>query len=157
MGIINPAAAAFPFTGALVTKLVDQIGGNYTVAAAIAWDSTVYDTSGFHDNAIQNSRLVIPVDPGFSRVQLRGGFRLNNITASVFAIASITKNGSTVYAGSPQSGTSYGDTGRALTLSSAVLNVVAGDYFEFLLQVQTDTAVDLVAARTWFSIQALGA
>lgn len=138
------------FGGALVKKAADQTGANYTAGVAIAWDTEVYDTGGFHDNATNNSRLTIPAD--VNRVRLTGGVHLNNVTNGDYIFIYILKNGA-FFAGASQQITDPGSTSPRASVSSAVVDVTASDYFELYLAVQSDTSVDIESDSSYFGIE----
>ena len=139
------------FRGALVKKTADQTAADYTTRTAIAWDGETYDTDAIHDNATNNTRLTVPT--GVTYVRLSAGIQIVNFTADLWMRLSLQKNGSLNYDGSTQANTEAGITTLYLNLMSPVLPVTAGDYFEITLQVETDTSIDITAARTWFAME----
>lgn len=140
-----------PYRGALVTKAADQTGANYTTSTAIAWDSETRDTDGFHDNAISNTRLTVPT--GVNRVRVSGHVRIASHTADTWVYISIRKNAAFLYTGGAEESTEIGATDANMTIDTAVLDVVAGDYFELFLGTESDTTIDVTAQRSWFSIE----
>ena len=141
------------FRGALVRKSVNQTGVDYTTATAVVWDQEVYDTDGFHDNASNNSRLTIPA--GVSKVRLSAQVVGGSLTADLWFFAGLRKNGAagTDWDGVGRSSTETGLTSGVANMVSAVTPVMAGDYFEVYLQVETDTSIDLFAGSSWFAIE----
>lgn len=137
--------------GALVTKAADQIGADYTATLAVGWDSEIYDTDSIHDNVTNNSRLTVP--SGVSYVRIGGGIRVQNITSGVFLNTFINKNGSSTWGGSPQSIIDIDGTSVGTTCWTAFVPVSPGDYFEYMLGVQTDTSVNVIALRSWFAME----
>ena len=146
-------ANLFAFRGALVKKAADQIGANYSTAAALAWDAEAYDTNAFHDNVTNNTRLTVPT--GVTRARLWGHVRIINLVASEFALLSIFKNGIIDYDGSAVMASEINTTSQEITVSSPVLSVAALDYFELFLRVASDTAIDVIATRSSFAIEAV--
>jgi hypothetical protein len=138
------------FAGAQVVKSADQTAANFTAATALSWDSEVYDTSGFHDNAVNNTRLTIPA--GVSKVRLTANITLANVTAGVWVNAFIQKNGAG-FQGRARVNYDAAFTTPSINLTTSVVDVVAGDYFEVILQVETDTSIDVIAATSDFSIE----
>lgn len=114
------------------------------VSTALIWDNEVADVGGWHDNATNNTRLTVP--SGVTRVKLVGNTYSTSLVNTPYNLE-IKKNGATV-AGGGIMGSYY--TGQ-MNLSSAVLEVAAGDYFELIA---TSTAAQTVATNnfTWFSI-----
>ena len=51
------------FTGCSLTRTANQSISNAT-DTAVAWDSEIFDTNSFHDNATNNSRITIPTGKG---------------------------------------------------------------------------------------------
>lgn len=146
--VIPPPAP--PFRGALVKKNANQTGANYVGGANVAWDGESYDTSGFHDNVTNNSRLTVP--SGVSRVRLGAQMRFTNGTAGEFSALTINKNG-LGYEGQPYLVIASPTGAGSNQVSSPVLSVSPGDYFEANFQIQTDTSVDIQAGLSWFSIE----
>lgn len=150
------AAKAVRYRGALVTKAADQTAANYTTATAIAWDteSGGYDTGGvFHDNVTNNTRLTIP--DGTDRVRLKAHVAISNFVGSQWYALYIYKNGSNSYVGSPGMISYNNITTAEIEAETPVLDVVAGDYFEAVLQVGSDTSITVIASRSWFAIEVL--
>ena len=149
----NPAwanGANAAYRGALVFRGSDQTTANYTTATAIPFPSEDHDTSAFHDNSTNNTRITIP--SGVSRVRLSANCVYANLTANEWKYVTIRKNGSEGYDGRGQSTHGDGQTvGRAF-VQTGKISVSPGDYFEFFLQIQTDTSIT-VGAQTWFDIE----
>lgn len=145
------AASTGSFRGALVTKAADQTAANYTAAPAIAWDSESYDTDSIHDNVTNNTRLTVP--SGVTRVRLQGQARVEASTVDVYHALYIPKNGSLAYTGSTQIKVEAGSTIQVVNVTSPVLTVIAGDYFELWLEVETDTSVTVKASSSWFAME----
>ncbi len=143
-GVKWATSAASAFSGALVYS---STGSSLsTTASAIAWDTEDYDVGGWHDNAINNSRLTVP--SGVTRVRLVGGISdVSSVSSQM--LGTIRKNGSDTYNGvaSTETDTSGGDR---LMIASPVLEVIAGDYFE-LYGFGSSRTTD--ADATWFSIE----
>lgn len=138
------------FSGALVKKSVDQTGANYTSSTPIAWDAEEYDVGSWHDNASENTRLTVPA--GVHHVRVSGRVSLANVTADMWCVLSMLKNGAG-FVGGGGFGTEFGTTTPRLQAFSAVVAVTAGDYFELALQNETDTSIDMTAASSWFAIE----
>lgn len=139
--------------GAMVKKAADQTGANYSGAGtAVAWTAEVYDVGGWHDNSSDNSRLTVP--SGVSYVEVAATIRIANGTNEVAGII-LMKNGSTSFDGNAHSAAVSGGTNYSYSFKSGAIAVTAGDYFEVLLFTSADTSIDVIAARSNFSIRAL--
>lgn len=145
------ADVSLAFFGALVKKAADQTAANYTTPTAVTWDSEVYDTDAIHDNAVNPSRLTVPA--GWTRVIIRGEIVLTNCANNTFM--ALNKNGTSFFGRPAVNGVQVGNIIR-MNCSSGPLSVTAGDYFELLLGVATDTSVDMIAEDSWFSIEKVG-
>jgi hypothetical protein len=149
MEIIDAAS----FSGALVHKSADQTTADYTAGAQIAWNAEEYDIGGWHDTVTDNSRLTVP--SGVSRVRLYGNVLLDAISASNTISAFFIKNGGGArYSGEASMKTEISAaTTHRLNIASPVLEVSPGDWFEFRLQVETDTSITVTALGSFFAIE----
>ncbi len=117
--------------GCLLGLMANQsIPDNTTTV--IAFDSEDYDTSGFHDNAVNNTRITIPALVSRVRLSAVGSFA-SNVTGE--RILQIRKNGAqNIYNFSLDANTGIA-TITNLPATTPVFDVSAGDYFEiFVLQ-----------------------
>lgn len=138
------------FRGALVTRATDQTAANYTTLTAIPFDAEINDTDAFHDNATNNTRLTIPA--GVTKVRLTANVAIELLDIDMTGKVVIRKNGATVQ-GSAFTGNEVGlDTSPFYSISTHVLDVVEGDYFECALVVETDTSIT-VATETTFGVE----
>lgn len=144
-------AAAPSYRGAMVKKAADETGANFTTAAAIAWDAEEEDTDAFHDNVTNNSRLTVP--SGVTRVRVGVYVQTANTTANNTLSLRIRKNGSTSFMGGGGANAESSFTSDRVQAFTWPIAVTAGDYFEAFLQSESDTAIDIVAAESWFAIQ----
>jgi len=145
------------FYGCMVRKASDQNGANYSAGPAIAWDQEAYDVGGWHDNAVNNSRLTVPAGLNITRVVTSFTVRINNYTpAANLLIATVSKNGSLDFEGVTASAPfpSGSDTSARLGATSGPIACTAGDYFELTMSCQ-DTSIDVIALRSNFSIYAV--
>ena len=139
--------ALLPFRGALVRKTIDQ-SISASTWTAIQFDTASYDTNTFHSSGA-NTRLTVPAS--VTKVALAANLRFEGGSANW--VATIRKNGSEVAGGGAASGAS-GFTDGQMNLASAVVPVVAGDWFDvavFLSAARTIKGVGTV--RSWFAIQ----
>lgn len=141
------AAKQAQFRGCMAYKSADQTTANYTTPTAVTWDAEVYDTDSIHDNVTNTSRMTVPA--GVTKVRVGATLALGVVTADNYAVGTITKNGAT-FVGAPNSAQESGTTSPTVTLASGVLAVTAGDYFETLLQLESDTSITVSAATSCF-------
>jgi hypothetical protein len=139
------------FNGALVRSSVTQAISSGASPVTLSWDTEEYDTGGFHDGG-NPSRLTVP--SGVSKVRLTA----NVVQPSSAGILTteIRKNGAVVH-GLPGyvSDTAGQDFAN---LKSAVVDVVAGDYFEFIVSTTDAATLNILANEsTWFAIEAIPA
>lgn len=129
---------------AVVSKTANQAltGG---VSTTLTWDSEVADTNAFHDNVTNNSRLTVP--SGVTRVKLVANLKSTSNVNTTY-IVQITKNGTFTGAGCVVTCSTF--TGL-VNLSTALLEVTPGDYFE-LVAISTNAQTVATADTTWFSI-----
>ena len=138
--------------GALVTMTSNQSIANNS-NTAIAWDNEAYDTDGFHDNAVNNSRLTVP--GGVTKVIVSGQIRWDSSAAGTREIL-LEKNGSGTYAGRPFEHMEAQTNRTMQSFVSPVLAVTGGDYFELIVWQDSGGARDVEShAATWFSLQVI--
>jgi hypothetical protein len=138
------------FRGALVTLSAAQIGVNWTSPVNYApFDAKVYDTDGIW-SAASNTRLTVPA--GVSKVRLRANVSMDNGTSGERLTAVIDK-ARVGFLGQPASFPTFLTNSARANLSSAVIPVTPGDYFEVRAVVQADTAVDVQQNQTWFAME----
>lgn len=135
-------------------------GQDFTTATAILWNSsgsginTTQPYSGtiaaLHENVTNPARLTIPT--GFENVSCRFVCQvsLQNITASEWVELKIRIDGSTIIGrntcASPKTTPTYQCVSQVYQLGSA-------QYAEALIQVQTDTSIDILSAGSFFQIE----
>jgi hypothetical protein len=141
-----------PFKGALLQRSTDLTSVSFPVL--IPFESTVYDTDVFWD-AGNPSRITIP--SGVTKVRLQGCVSLAASATSGGVYVSFAKNGGGDVAGcgvfTVRQGTS-GYNNNDFAVSTAVLPVTAGDYFELRVTSTTSNWDDIRAStRTWFAIE----
>jgi len=137
------------FRGALVRDAAVQAltSGSET---KLTFTTELYDTSTIHDNATFNTRLTVP--SGVTRVKIAGqvGFASNS-TGIRYIIG--LKNNSTVQGGFYLSVPTVSVGVSVLQASSAVLTVVAGDYFEIAALQNSGGSLNTDSNYTWFSME----
>lgn len=117
----------YPFEGAMVAKSVDQTVATGLTGATMTWASATYDTGAFW-SAGSPTRLTVPA-AGYA--QVFGGGRWASVTSAtargikpLLNGAEFAGGGGMIVAG-PISA-----SGSRLAFASALVPVVAGDYFE---------------------------
>lgn len=117
---------------------------------ALVWATVVYDTDGIWSGSAV-TRLTVPA--GVTKVRLTGAVRWSaHTTGSRYA--NIKKNGGHL----PGAGTHRGGAGNTqqdwMSMGGAVVEVVAGDYFEIVAQQDSGGALNVEAhAMTWFAME----
>jgi hypothetical protein len=137
--------------GALVTLAADEVDADYTTATAVPFDAEQYDTDTVHDNSTNNTRLTVPA--GVRHIQLVGQVQASSVIADEWMQIDIRKNGSAAYIGFAQQMNEIGKTESGTQVVSPILEVIAGDYFELFLRVQTEATITLVDDQTWFAME----
>jgi hypothetical protein len=150
----NWSGGSGTFGGALVRKAADQTGANFSAGAAVSWDSETggYDTNAIHDNSTNPSRLTVP--SGVTKVRLQAQIYLTSVTSSVPVQFYLMKNGSTNFVGFTGNYVSVSDASSTMNISSPVLPVTSGDYFEAAVYT-TDSSVTVKNEYSWFSIEVI--
>ena len=138
--VAGGGATPVPFRGCLLQRSAGITGINASALYTLLWDTEAYDTDALHSPGTNPGRITIPA--GVTRVQLTAGLRLANVGGTSGVQASLRKNGTTKVASFTYGAMGYTDSGGVLI--SPVLPVMAGDYFEVILQC-SDTSVDLYA------------
>jgi hypothetical protein len=142
------------YVGALVTK-TGATTANFTGAGAtLAWDSETHDTGGWHDNAVNNTRLTVPSGYNISRVNLYEKIVQSAITSAnaQYALVRFRKNGSETFTGAIQHANYQGlATLTAWEYFNVCFSVpaVATDYFEAQFLSGSDNSVTVGAASTF--------
>lgn len=128
--------------GALVNRNSNQAYAAGT-ATTVEWNNEVYDYGGYHDNAVNPSRITIPVT---------GVYRLSCnvvVNATTYAWGWMRVNGAIV-AGCPQ--VSHDLDCDLLNMCSAPMELNAGDYVDVVIQ--SNAAGNIGANhQTWFAIE----
>jgi hypothetical protein len=139
--------------GALVKKAADQTAANYTAGAVISWDNEgtgCYDTDGFHSTVTNTERLTVPA--GVSKVRLWATVRVSS-TADSWHLFTMQKNGSSDWVGCAQTLAEAGATAMYMSMQSAVVSVVAGDYFTVTFQSEVDNSITVEEEGSSFAIE----
>lgn len=144
----TPAAggAAAAMEGVRLEKNVLQ--ASTTGEVAVIWQTEVFDDNGFADLGANNTRITVPA--GVTRVSLVAGLDTASTSFTTLAM-SITKNGG----GIPgvafiQSSAAFSGS-KGVIVSTGILDVVPGDYFEVKINFSTSTNLDPTPG-TFFSM-----
>lgn len=149
------AAAGTSFVGCSLTKSANQSLSNNT-STAITFDGEKFDTSGFHDNTTNNSRITIPSGKA-GYYLITGSLKFTSSTTGVRR-ADLNKNGTLIQFYFNQ----YPNTGSDWTGSSfaSIENLAVGDYIELFGQQSSGGALNVVGGgdeATRIQVQYLGA
>lgn len=137
--------------GALVIKSAAQTTTT-AVTATLTWSSSSYDTSGIFSTS-SNTKLFVPA--GIRKVVLRCNVEYST-HATGYRQTTLTKNGSS-HTGMPVMGTSGVASNQIFhNLTSPVLQVEDGDYFEVTTNQTSGGNLDINASNTWFEMQIIG-
>ena len=147
---IKISSSALYFRGVLVNKNTSQsILDNE--GTPINFEEVAYDTDNFFDGI---SGLVIP--KGVKKVKLTGNtyWAVSNLGNRTLAII---KNGTAEYAGAPISRqTAVGTLRAEQNISSAVIEVQEGDYFQLRATQTSGVAITLQGSHlNWFSLEVI--
>lgn len=158
IAVVNSAEDALKFVGfrgALVSLSSNQSISNSTYTA-IEWDNLAYDLGGWLDIGGTNpERLTVP--SGVSYVQIQSNIVFDGSTASSpdLRAVGIWKNGSNAI-GLPLfiEDAGWYNSNYFLSITSGVITVTGGDYFEIRVRQDSGGALDVISLnRTYVSIQ----
>lgn len=151
---------SLPFVGCSAKLSADATTQNYSTSTAIPWDGAdEFDTDGFHNPASNNTRMTIPdltatYGKKAAKVTVFATVSTSNATASDWVALRINKNGSAliggpflIYEGGSTSG------GGMIVAHDIPVTGDGTDYFEVLLQVESDTSITVSATRTNFKVK----
>lgn len=128
---------------------------NSGVSTNIPWTAEDYDVGGFHDNAVNNSRLTVPAGLG-GYYRISASLAFGSGFASTRIAGHFLKNGAVVRGSAAEIGSAAAGTFPALNFSTDLL-LVAGDYVEVLGYQDSGAARALDATKTGVSISRLAA
>jgi hypothetical protein len=154
IGNLNVGALAYPYRGALVYRSTNQTITNAT-PVAISWSNAQYDTDSIWAGG-SPTRLAVPA--GVNRVRLSGG-AIWVSAANGLRLLNVKKNGGS-FAGQSQSTESVSPTATAVSLNvtTPVLAVSGGDYFELFVNQSSGGVLDVAGGSTgptWFAMEIL--
>ena len=138
------------FSGARLGLTANRTAQDFTGFETLSWNHEVFDDSGYYDPA-QPTRLTIPA--GVTRAVLHAGIALTALSLGADMTFDISKNSTSTGIGFTGNALAIDTIGRA-TITTGVIDVVEGDYFDVTVQVQGDTSVTLHQDGTFFSCHA---
>ena len=145
----TPASGTPSFVGCSLTKTGDQSTSNNTLTN-ITWDSELFDTSGFHDNSTNNTRITIP--SGKAGKYLFISVITWAANSSGYRESRFTKNNNAVaYYNIPPT-----SSGEPSTVAIAILDLAVGDYIETKVEQSSGGSLN-VKLVSLFQCQYLGA
>lgn len=149
-GVKWAAPAAAPvFSGALVHHSATQTVNS--TFSALTWDTEDYDTDSWHDTGTNPERLTVPSGVSYVRICMN---MLDTSSVTGQWITALYMNGSDIFPGACRNEieTAGGD---AVSVTSPVIAVTPGDYFEMFSFATSSRTTD-ADARTSFSIEKVG-
>ena len=135
--------------GALVKKSANQSISN-GADNTLTFDQEEYDTDAIHDNSTNNERLTVP--SGVTKVRLVGNVRWAS-NASGYRQIKFNKNGANFLGlgGVLQINTA---TSMDESISSPILEVTSGDYFELIVFQNSGSALNVLTSDfTYFAME----
>lgn len=139
-----------PFRGAMAKFSADKTGVDLSGGFTLSWDAAEYDSDSIW-SAGNPTRLTVPA--GVTRVRLHGVVRMTAGATGVDGLLVVQKNGSSAFLGGGRTAAEMAFTANGLTVSTAVLEVVAGDFFALVFQAEGQTSETLEATSCAFSME----
>ena len=155
----TPSAGGASFVGCFLTKSTSQAISNGS-NTAVTFNQESFDTSGFHDNSTNNSRITIPSGKAGKYLLT---FQTNMDGSSAGGReANFTKNGTGIGYYAPGSGGTIAITGFWSPNISQVVDAAVSDYFEVKLYQSSGSSKNIQGedwspGSTFFSAIYLGA
>ncbi len=141
-GLKWAAPAAAGFVGCNIYLSANQSITNAT-ATAIAYNTEIFDTDGFHDNSVNNTRVTIPSGKGGKYLFTAWSNFVGNATG--YRNAELLINGTTL-TGSSGVGWTPNSGGYNAGTIAVILNLVATDYVEVLVTQNSGGSLNLVGS-----------
>ena len=138
------------FVGARAGISPARTGQDYTTLTTLTWDTEEFDVGGFFDPA-SDSRMTVP--SGVPYAVVHGGVTLGGFASTGDLFIDILKNGVSLGIGSTTKNIGIGTVART-SVTTGVVEVSEGDYFEIAISVIQDTSVSLQPIGTFFSTHA---
>lgn len=147
--------------GMRAKRTTDLTAQNYTTAAAINWNSKVFNDleptsfvwSDWHDNATNSSRITVPSVIPEVACKFSAQVALANITSGEWVQLGFRLSGGSTYIAKAMHAAP--STSPVYQIFSPQVTLNGTDYVEVMVQVQTDTSVDIIAADSFFELEIL--
>ena len=138
------------FVGARVGIAPARTGQNYGTLTTLFWDVEEFDVGGFFDPTA-NTRMTVP--SGITYAVIHGGVTLGGFANTGDLFIDILQNGVSLGIGSTTKNIGISSVART-SVTTGVLEVSEGDYFELAIRVVQDGSVSLQPVGTFFSCHA---
>ena len=138
------------FVGARVSISPVRTGQDYSTLTTLTWDVEEFDVGGFFDPA-SNSRMTVP--SGVTYAVVHGGVTLGGFASTGDLFIDILQNGVSLGIGSTTKNIGISTEART-SVTTGVIEVSEGDYFEIAIRVVQDDSVSLQPIGTFFSTHA---
>ena len=138
------------FVGARAGISPARTGQNYGTLTTITWDTEEFDVGGFFDPS-SNSRMTVP--SGVTYAVVHAGVTLGGFANTGDLFIDIIKNGVSLGIGSTTKNIGISTVART-SVTTGVVEVAEGDYFELAIRVVQDGSVSLQPIGTFFSCHA---
>lgn len=142
--------------GATVGLTADDTAVDFSSIADYAgWDNEINDTDGFWASSPNPSRLTVPSGSGITKVRLTAAMLITTTTAGANWFIAIRKNGTTnQYVGHGSANLQAGHaTAGLVTVTSGVIDVSEGDYFEVRVLGAGESSETVEADGAYFQIE----
>ena len=147
----TPAAGGATFVGAGIKKSANQSISNNTFTL-ITFNQEDFDTSSFHDNSTNNTRITIPTGKG-GYYLITGVVSFEANVTGTRAVTLLKNGGSSIYLFFQPPN----DTGSGLIVPfTYIAAAAAGDYFELEAYQASGTSLNVKTETNW-QVQFLGA
>ena len=138
------------FVGARAGISPARTGQDYGILTTLTWDVEEFDVGGFFDPAT-NSRMTVP--SGVTYAVVHGGVTLGGFANTGDLFIDILENGVSLGIGSTTKNIGISTVART-SVTTGVVEVEEGDYFELAIRVIQDGSVTLQPLGTFFSCHA---
>ena len=149
-GAQGAVGGADNFVGARAGISPARTGQDYHVLTTLTWDTEEFDVGGFFAPA-SNTRMTVP--SGVTYAVVHGGVTLGGFANTGDLFIDILKNGVSLGIGSTTKNIGISTVART-SVTTGVVEVSEGDYFELAIRVIQDTSVTLQPIGTFFSCHA---
>ena len=150
---LDAKADSSNYRGALVYHAAPQVLVD-NVTSTLIWDNTTYDTDDIHDEPGLNSRLVVPA--GTTKVRVASNIVIGAGTTGYAKSSIIHSAGNKGVAQDLKLSDSAISLFNHFNITTAVMNVVAGEYFYVNAIQNSGTSQSTVPTDCWFAMELLG-